>query len=210
MVVVLVIVSIMKTIDALNTLNGMCAELKGARMSNKDTGIVNIHGKEYQTVAHRVNKFRADYTGHSIMTEIIESNDKAVIMKASITDENNYVIATGHAEEVRGSTNINKTSALENCETSAIGRALACFGLLGTEFASADEVQHAITNKKSYPKTLSKEDLATRFQECKHIKELENAYKKYKDDINALPEAQAKAILKLVADCKKAFQDGAL
>ncbi len=56
-------------------------------------------------------------------------------------------LSTGLAEEVRGSTNINKTSALENCETSAIGRALAFFGLGGTEIASADEVANAITQQ---------------------------------------------------------------
>ena len=57
------------------------------------------------------------------------------------------VISTGVAEEVRGSTNINNTSALENCETSAVGRALAFFGLAGSEIASADEVKNAISQQ---------------------------------------------------------------
>jgi hypothetical protein len=65
-------------------------------------------------------------------------------MKATISDEKGRVIATGHAEEVRASSQINKTSALENAETSAIGRALAALGMAGTEFASADEVAQAI------------------------------------------------------------------
>jgi deoxycytidylate deaminase len=117
----------------------------------KDNGVVNIHGKEYQTVALRVNKFREIYgLAFSLLTEIVYADDKVVRMKATISDENR-VIATGHAEEYRGSSNINKNSALENAETSAIGRALAAFGLGGTEFASADEVARAITGKPSAP-----------------------------------------------------------
>ena len=58
------------------------------------------------------------------------------------------IYATGHAEEYRADGKINKTSALENAETSAIGRALACLGLGGTEFASADEVARAISGQK--------------------------------------------------------------
>ena len=90
----------------------------------KDTGIVSIHGKEYQTVALRVGKFREQYgLSLSLVTEIIYADDKVVRMKAIISNEHG-VIATGHSEEYRSSSNINKTSALENAETSAIGRAL--------------------------------------------------------------------------------------
>lgn len=105
---------------------------------------VNIHGKEYQTVAERVFQFRKENEGQlSIETEVLSAAE-LVQVKCSIRDKQGFVIATGHAEEVRGSTNINKTSALENCETSAAGRALAFFGLAGTEIASADEVSDAI------------------------------------------------------------------
>ena len=115
----------------------------------KDTGKVLIHGKEYETVASRISKFRQSYTDtYSIVTEIIEANDTIVIMKATISFEDR-VIATGHAEENRTASTINRTSALENCETSAIGRALAAFGLAGTEFASADEVAQAIHQQGS-------------------------------------------------------------
>ena len=117
----------------------------------KDTGIVSIHGKEYQTVALRVGKFREQYgLSLSLVTEIIYADDKVVRMKAIISNEHG-VIATGHSEEYRSSSNINKTSALENAETSAIGRALAALGLGGTEFASADEVARAITGKPAAP-----------------------------------------------------------
>lgn len=105
---------------------------------------VNIHGKQYMTVAERVNDFRRDNPDYTLKTKLIQSDDVIVIMKAVIKNVDGRTIATGYAEERRGATQINRTSALENCETSAIGRALAAFGLGGTEYASANEVQNAI------------------------------------------------------------------
>lgn len=113
-------------------------------MSASDTGVVNIHGKQYQTVAKRVADFRADYPQYTISCELVEATESRVVMKASIL-EGDLLISTGFAEEDRGSSRINQTSALENCETSAVGRALAFFGLAGTEIASADEVAQAIS-----------------------------------------------------------------
>jgi hypothetical protein len=113
-----------------------------------DTGIVNIHGKQYQTVALRVGRFREHCPKFTLCTEIVHRDAEIVVMKASILDETGRVIATGHSEERRGASTINKTSALENAETSAIGRALAAFGLGGTEFATADEVANAITQQR--------------------------------------------------------------
>lgn len=113
-----------------------------------DSGKVKIHGKEYKTVALRVNEFRNsdEFEGWCIETDLI-SNANLVVVKALIKDKQDRVVATGYAEEERDSTNINRTSALENCETSAIGRALACIGLAGTEYASANEVSDAIINQ---------------------------------------------------------------
>jgi hypothetical protein len=111
------------------------------------TGKVRIHGREYKTVALRVQEFREEHTpeeGWAILTEIVERTDDYVVMKASILTDNGLIVATGFAEEKRGSSQINQTSSLENCETSAIGRALAAFGLGGSEYASANEVENAI------------------------------------------------------------------
>lgn len=110
---------------------------------------VNIHGKEYKTVAERLNEFYAKYKGAetSIHTEILKDEDNIVQVKATISvtgEENPILFGTGHAEEDRGKGRINDTSALENAETSAIGRALASIGLGGTEFASADELANAL------------------------------------------------------------------
>jgi hypothetical protein len=111
---------------------------------------VNIHGKDYFTVAERVHAFREASPDLTIETEIVRWEGDDVVVKASISD-NGKLIATGLAHEVRGSTNINKTSHVENCETSAIGRCLAAFGLGGTEYASADEVANAIAQQNSGP-----------------------------------------------------------
>jgi len=117
-------------------------------------GIVKIHNKEYKTVALRVNEFLASpkHEGWAIETQLITAHssdgiarsDEYIVMKATIRDEQDRSRGTGYAEEKRGSTNINKTSALENCETSCIGRALAAVGFAGVEYASANEVTDAI------------------------------------------------------------------
>ena len=106
-------------------------------------GVVNIRGKEYKTVALRVQEFRTDFPGHSLITDIVKIDDDQCIVKAMVVKDN-VVIATGHAQEFRKASQINGTSYVENCETSAIGRALACLGIGGTEFASANEVVNAI------------------------------------------------------------------
>ena len=106
-------------------------------------GIVNIRGKEYKTVALRVQEFRTDFPGHSLVTDIVKIDDDQCIVKAMIVKDGT-IIATGHAQEFRKASQINGTSYVENCETSAIGRALASLGIGGTEFASDNEVVNAI------------------------------------------------------------------
>jgi hypothetical protein len=109
---------------------------------------ISIHGKKYHTVAERVNIFRKHFTDWSIDTAILnndlaEAMQSVVVMKAVIRTPTGRTVASGLASEVVGSSSVNKTSALENCETSAIGRALAFFGFAGTEIASANEVEIA-------------------------------------------------------------------
>lgn len=135
------------------------------------TGKVKIHGKEYKTVALRVAEFRAAHPDYTIQTELIEANDVLVIMKATIS-VGGMVIATGYAEEVRSASKINSTSALENAESSAVGRALAFFGLGGTEIASADEVANAIQQQNdATPLMEHNEALQRNFASVYFIKE---------------------------------------
>lgn len=110
---------------------------------------VNIHGREYKTVAERVNEIHADTNGAvSIVTEIIQFDANMAAIKATITREGNTF--TGHAFEIATEKGINSTSHLENAETSAIGRALAAAGYAGSEYASADEVAHAVQRQESH------------------------------------------------------------
>jgi hypothetical protein len=116
-------------------------------VSKDNSGVVNIHGKQYETVALRVKKFREKHPSYRLLTEIQHRDEECVVMLARIANEQGEVLATGHSEEYRHTSQINKTSALENAETSAIGRALAALGLGGTEFATADEVANAISQQ---------------------------------------------------------------
>lgn len=112
-------------------------------------GVVTIHGKEYKTVALRVSEFREQYPEYGLQTELVSADGEMVVMKASVVNPEGFVVGTGYAEETRASSQINRTSALENCETSAIGRALAASGFAGTEYASANEVQNAIHQQEN-------------------------------------------------------------
>jgi hypothetical protein len=101
---------------------------------------IKIHGKDYETVASRVARFRAVYGQWCIATELLHHDAERVVMKAVVADHEGTVMGVGHAEEYRKASSINKTSAMENAETSAIGRALAACGYGGTEYASANEI----------------------------------------------------------------------
>ena len=105
---------------------------------------VSIHGKEYATVALRLAVARRNLgTALDVVTKVISSDDKQVIMQADIFIEGKHV-ASGTAQEFRSTSRINQTSYVENCETSAIGRALAMCGLINDSVASAEEVSLAI------------------------------------------------------------------
>jgi len=109
---------------------------------------INIKGKEYVEVNERLIYFRKNFPNYSLTTEIVDKTDQSITILASILNEEGRVLANGLAEEFKGSTFINKTSYVENCETSAWGRALGNLGIgLETSVASADEVQNAIANQ---------------------------------------------------------------
>jgi len=117
---------------------------------NESHGVTQRGGKKYTEVAKRVEAFRTHFgLKYGITTDIVIDDGKRVVMKAKIFDLANPTtsVGEGFAEEIRGSSNVNKTSAIENCETSAIGRALASCGLHGGQYASVDEIHKAKTNE---------------------------------------------------------------
>lgn len=112
---------------------------------NTELKYTEIKGKKYITVNQRVLAFRQLYPNGRINTEIVKisaDNGTTVIVKASVYD-GDALISTGHALETPAKNkNINQFSALENCETSAVGRALGLLGIGSTDsIASLEEVQ---------------------------------------------------------------------
>lgn len=109
---------------------------------------INIKGKEYVMVNERVKEFKDKYSNYSLETELVSLTDTSCVIKAIVKDENGRIISTGHAQEDKDGSMINKTSYIENCETSAVGRALGFLGIgIDGSIASAEEVNIAIAKQ---------------------------------------------------------------
>ena len=126
-------------------------EYKNLEEINKKLKTIDVKGKDYVEVNVRLTAFWELCPEGRIFTEIVYMQDGICVIKASVyenkTDENPR--ATGTAYEKEGSTFINKTSYIENCETSAVGRALGNAGIgISTSIASAEEVQNAIIQQE--------------------------------------------------------------
>lgn len=162
---------------------------------------VNIKGTEYVPVSERIKEFRSKFKDHSLITEMVRYDEQKVVFKASVINPEGRTIATGFAMEKEGSTFINKTSHVENAETSAWGRALACLGILDESVASYEEVMNAQANqggggkftppakliKKAIPKdVLTKVSL--KLEGCESVSDLTEAWKECKSEIDTYPE----------------------
>ena len=120
-------------------------------MSNYKFKTTNIRGKKYVEVNERIKFFRQEDQYHlwTIATDFPVLDSEVAVCKATIADDAGRVIATGHAHEEKAGSNINKTSFVENCETSAIGRALAMLAIgIDTSIASSNEVEEAIAKQQ--------------------------------------------------------------
>ena len=108
---------------------------------------IDIHGKEYVLVSDRVIYFNDTYKNGCIQTQLISKPDSdQVVVKAKVTPDSSDSdrFFTGYSQAVIGSSNVNKTAALENAETSAVGRALGMMGIgVLDSIASADEMNKA-------------------------------------------------------------------
>ena len=182
----------------------MSEKLKNAMTAvnslNESKGVTQRGGKKYTEVFVRVEEFRKAFgLDFGIETDIIKDDGKYVQVRSLIKDTEGRVIGSGMAEEIRGSSNVNKTSALENCETSAIGRALASIALHGGQYASLNEVVQAEEKEKiidAEPKPEPKPEasslaepndkfvdfgkkLTKRFMECKTPQEVVDVNKEF-------------------------------
>ena len=121
-------------------------ELQKANLEIKTT---DIEGKDYAEVNQRIKAFRMLHPNGCISTDIVSLENGVCIIKAVVSDENGKLLGTGTAYEKEGSTFINKTSYIENCETSAVGRALGMLGIgVDTSVASYEEVSNAIAQQE--------------------------------------------------------------
>jgi hypothetical protein len=139
----------------------MMSELK-AILEDLNLKTINLKGKEYSMVSSRLEIFRKHFGfKYGIIEEILVDDGKRVVTKTCIIDRDNpeTPIGVGHAEEIRGSSLVNKTSAIENCMTSSLGRALATAAALhGGEMASVNEIEKANNNKKNIEEKQTKTD----------------------------------------------------
>ena len=112
--------------------------------ANGEIKYTNIEGKDYAEVKERIAAFRRVYPEGAISTKIIEIDEQHCIVKAEVLNENGSLLGQGHASETIGGSSINRTSMLENCETSAVGRAIGMCGIgIQGAVASAQEMQRA-------------------------------------------------------------------
>ena len=117
---------------------------------NSTIKTTDIKGKQYAEVNQRIRAFRMLFPQGGIITELLSNEDGVCVIKATVLDDEGRVLGTGLAYEKESSSFINKTSYIENCETSAVGRALGMCGIgIETSVASAEEVQTAIINQET-------------------------------------------------------------
>ena len=156
-------------------------DFKKIQEINKNLKFTPIKGKNYAQVNQRVLAFREVFPNGRISTEIVKfsaENGTSVIVKASIYD-GDAIISTGHAFETLGkNANINKFCALENCETSAVGRALGFLGIGSTDsIASLEEVQENAYDENSYAMQLAGQAPVPALITPEHKSTIEKLYK---------------------------------
>lgn len=168
------------------------------KKANDTIATMNIAGKDYAEVNQRIKAFRMVYPEGTINTEIISLENGVCTMKSTAMNEGK-ILGTGFAQEKEGSTFINKTSYIENCETSAVGRALGMCGFgIDTSVCSAEELQNALNNQNN-PETKSKPKIeyATEKQIAKLTKEYQGKREKLDKFLN---ENGVTAIMRLPKD----------
>ena len=150
--------------------------------ANETIKTTNIKGKDYAEVNQRIKAFRMIYPEGIIGTEMLSNENGVCVFRAKVFTEKRNLLAIGHAYEKEDSSFINQTSYIENCETSAVGRALGMAGFgIDVSVASAEEVQNAIINQKITQEDADNYTLKFGKYKGKTIKEVEKEDTKYID-----------------------------
>lgn len=155
---------------------------------------ISIKGKDYVMVNERIKYFREKFPLWSLESEIVALDNEMCVVKAIIKDESGRVIANGIARELQADKEsiVNKTSYVENCESSAWGRALANLAIgIDKSIRSADEVANAIKQQngiKSSKELKIENRIKERLFKCDTVSKVEELYEeiKSKADISKL------------------------
>lgn len=166
-------------------------------IANEQIKTTDIKGKEYAEVNQRIKVFRMLYPNGSIATNLESLKDGVVVMSCEVRDENGKLLSRAYAYEKEDSSFINKTSYIENCCTSATGRALGYLGIgIDTSVASYEEVANAIQNQEITKEEADTYKLTFGRNEGKTLKEVQQDDPKYIEWIlnNSKDERILKAI----------------
>lgn len=159
---------------------------------------IDFKGKGYALVASRVSAFRAICPRGRITTDILSMENGTVTMKATIFDDDDRELSNGYAQEKEGASYINKTSYIENCETSAIGRALGNLGIGSDEnISSAEELANAVLNQNEDKKPKRQQKNKTEDQLNEEM--INSVSPDLIPDPNRTPEYRAKRIREEIA-----------
>lgn len=175
-------------------------DLKRANDSIKTTP---IKGKNYAEVNQRIKAFRMVYPEGFINTDILSNENGVCVIKAIvgfINDDGHCIyLGQGHAYEKEGSTFINETSYIENCETSAVGRALGMAGFgIDTSIASYEEVGNAMANQTQVRKASSKQiELLKKYYKGENLSKLLEA-----NNIGAIEELSLEKASEIIGKLK--------
>lgn len=162
-------------------------------MSNYQFKTTNIKGKEYVQVNDRIIFFRNEprFQGWGLESEILNLDSDSCVIRATIKNADGIVMAQGLAQEDRSSSYINKTSFVENAETSAWGRALANLGIgIETSIASAQEVSMAVSKQAMPEKKKLTQEIADKMKaamdsgESEKVKAALNNYSATKEQLS--------------------------
>ena len=181
---------------------------------SKKLKTIDIKGKPYVQIKERIKYFRSTYPDLTLISQIVEHVNGEVLMRAEISDPTGRVLAVGHAFEKENSSLINKISYIENCETSAWGRALANFGIgIDENISSFDEMQNAMLGREAMEEKqkATEAELAETFQETMNNIQMatDEQVKEIKNLLFALQQPESAVLEKNNAKSFKEFTEKA-
>jgi len=179
-------------------------------------GVAQKGGKKYMMVKDRMTLFRQCYgLTYGITTALLHSDENTVCVHAQVIDKEGNIVGSGLAEEQRGGNHVNKASALENCESSAVGRALASLGLHGGEYPTLDEMESDKRSRKIIDERIQSDldVLLAKVSKCMGNSALQvlwesTAAMRHPDNAAKFSESQINVLVTAINERKTAFLNG--